>query len=178
MQITKDDLVDIITDASYRLHREIKQAYKDGTIEEYLEKVEMADLLPQQDPQPIYDTLADGKILIVGQTKLKPKDIYAICKNQGIDKTRLELHLNYEDVKSMDFRKYQYQANYRLMLFGPVPHSGVAKGDKSSIINELESSDGYPKIIRMTDANSMKITKSNLKRVIGEEIISGYLEID
>lgn len=83
-----------------------------------------------------------------------------------ITKDRVELHLGYQEAKSFSFRSIRYNPNYRLILFGPVPHSAEGKQDKSSIISQIENDDGYPKVIRLIDSHSLKITKTTLKRAI------------
>lgn len=173
---TPDDLLDIMTEASYRLNKQIKEAYKSGKLEEYLYKIGMLDLLRVEET-PGHSTNPSGKILIIGASMLKEKDIYGCLKALGVDKSRIEL-LDYKDAKSFDFgKKIQFRSDYRLILFGPVPHSGKSKSDKSSIITQIESEDGYPKVIRLTDAQGLKITKTNLKDAISTQIQMGYIAV-
>lgn len=176
MKLTKDDLLDIMTNASYRLHSEIRHSFNDGTLNQYLERIGMEDLIPKDEQQSLFESFPYGKVVIVGATKLKPRIIYGILKEFGISKEQVELQLGYEEAKTMTFDKYRYKPEYRLLLFGPVPHSGTAKGKSSSIITELEGRDGYPKIIRLTDDHQLKITKTNLKKAIRQELEAGYLE--
>lgn len=176
MKINPDILFDIMAEASQRLHSEIRQAYRLDELESYLEKIGMKDLFPKE-KKPLYDTLPDGKILIVGDTKLKENVISGCLKEFAIDKDRIDMRLGYDEAKNIEFKTFQYNPNYRLILFGPVPHSGKGKEEKSSIITQLETDDGYPKIIRLTDGNSLKMTKTNLKNAIKKEIISGYLVV-
>ncbi len=88
---------------------------------------------------------------------------------------KLYLKLDYEDAENFNFEDLQYNLNTRLILVGPIPHS--TKGKYSSIINKMENTDGYLKIIRMKAGNELKITKSNLKKVLRREIDSGYLAV-
>lgn len=177
MKITNEDLLDIITEASYRLHSEIKRTYKSGKLEKYLLSIGMANLYPHEEKKPIYISNSDGKILIFGDTQIKENQIYGCLKDLGIAKERVELHLGYEEAKRYNFKNLQYNPNVRLLLFGPVPHSGEGKSDKSSIITQLESDDGYPKIIRLKDGHGFKLTKTSLKRAVSMEIHSGYLAV-
>jgi len=174
MAITEDNLLDIITEASYRLLTDIRGAYKSENLENYLNSIGMGDLIPVE-VEPLYDSLPDGKIIIFGDSRIREKDIFGCLKDYGISKDRIELHLGYEEVVRYPFNKLQYNPNYRLILFGPVPHSGEGKEDSSSIINNLQQKEGYTKILKLTDGHGLKITKTSLKNVIEEQINNGYL---
>jgi hypothetical protein len=177
MKISNEQLLDIIADASQQLFKEIKRAYKSGNLEGYLSSIGMRDLYPSKDETIIYDTNPDGKIIIFGDSRIKDHEIYGCLKELGISKDRIELQTSYEKIKKYPFRNIQYNPNYRLILFGAIPHSGEGKQDKSSIITQVEDDDGYPKVIRLTDGHRLKITKTNLKKTIIEEIESGYLVV-
>lgn len=176
MDITNDALLDIIADASYRLHSEIKKAYKLGNLSGFLASIGMSDLMPEEE-KPLYDTDPEGKIIIFGASQIRDKDIFGCLKEFGIMRDRVELYLGYDEAKKYDYNKLQYNPNFRLILFGPVPHSGEGKEDASSVITNLEQGDGYPKVIRLTDGHGLKITKTSLKRAIGEQVLSGYLAV-
>lgn len=124
---------------------------------------------------PLYDTNPEGKILIIGATNIKEREIYGCLKKFGIDKNRIELHLGYEEAKNYQFGGIQYNPNYRLILFGAMPHSGKGKEERSSIITQIEDTDGYPKVIRLSDGHGLKLTKTSLKNAIKKEIETGYL---
>jgi hypothetical protein len=177
MQVTSENLLDIIAEASYRLHIAIKRAYKSGNLQDYLSSIGMTDLFPREKEAPLYDTNPEGKILIIGDTKLKDNKIYGCLKECGISKERMELQIGYDNVKKYAFSNIQYNPNYRLILFGPVPHSGEGKKEKSSIITQIESTDGYPKVVRLSDGHGLKITKTSLKKAVLNEIQNGYLEV-
>ncbi len=176
MKITKDRLLDIIVEASHRLHLDLRRAHETGGLQEYLYGIGMGDLYPK-DEISLHETNPDGVILVFGDSSIKDREIIGIMKDLGINKDRIELHLGYDEIKRFQFKNIQYKPKYRLILFGPVPHSGEGKQEKSSIISQLESDDGYPKIIRLTDGHGLKITKNNLRTTLEEEIKSGYLEI-
>ena len=78
-------------------------------------------------------------------------------------------------IATSDFRKMQYAPQYRLVLFGPVPHSGHGKGDSGSIIAELEKSPAYPRVERMISGNELKITKSNFREMLERLIREDYI---
>ncbi len=74
-----------------------------------------------------------------------------------------------------DARKMQYAPQYRIILFGPTPHSGYGKGDSSSIITELESSEAYPRVERLISGNELKITKSNFREKLQQLTEEDYI---
>ena len=99
----------------------------------------------------------------------------ATLKSEHIAKNRIEIHLGYEELKNFDFKKLRYNNKYRLILVGAMPHSTSGKGDFSSAIANMEQTDGYPKLIRLCSNEQLKITKTNLRQAIHNEIESGYL---
>ncbi len=176
MRITSDDLLDIMVEASNRLNREIREAFKRGNLEGYLDSIGMRDLFPVPE-EPIFQTDPEGKILVIGEARIKEQQIYGCFKEFGITKDRVVLKTRYYEAKTFSFKDLQYNPNYRLILFGPVPHSVEGKGDSSSIIAQMENSDGYPKVVRLSDGHGLKLTKTSLKRAIAREIDSGYLVV-
>lgn len=177
MIVTNDDLLTILTEASYRFQKELKQANSKNKVEEFLINVGMEDLLPVQTPEEIYDTFPDGKIMIIGQSEINENKLLGCMKSLGIDKNRVECSLDYTKATNQDFTRIQYNPNYHLVLFGPIPHSMKGKGSYSSIVSKMESEDGYPKVIKLVSNEQLKITKSNLKAAISQEIRSGYLKV-
>ncbi|WP_368645340.1 hypothetical protein AB4027_10810 [Alkalibacterium putridalgicola] len=177
MVVTSDILLDIITEASYRFQKEIKKANDNNRIQEYLTGLGMEDLMPEVDPEPIYDTFPDGKILIIGDSKIGENIIKGCLKDLGIDKGRVECYLDYSKATNKDFTSIQYNPNYRLVLFGPLPHSMKGKGTNSSLITHMENTDGYPKTIQLRSNDKLKITKTNIKEAVTDEIYKGYLYI-
>lgn len=176
MRITHDDLFDIMAEASHRLHQEIRSAFKMNNLEGYLASIDMHDLYPVS-VEPQFDTDPEGKILLVGQAQIKENQIIGCFEELGIARDRVELRLGYEELKNYSFKSLQYNYNYRLVLFGPIPHSGKDKGDASSIITQLETTDGYPRVVRLEDSHGLKITRTSLKRALKKQIDSDYLAI-
>lgn len=177
MQLSYDDLLDIMSEASHRLHSEIRRSFKSGNLELYLGKIDMLDLLPAENEQSIYETDPHGKIIVFGDSHLKATELLGTGKSFGLSKDRFELHLSYEESKTYPFQKLRYNPNYRLILFGPVPHSGEGKEDASSIITNLQQKDGYPKVLCLSDSHKLKITKTSFARAIKKEIDEGYLAV-
>lgn len=175
MKLSTEEIVDIMAQASNRLHMEIKLAYKAGRLREYLEKIGMEELMPEEPVTSWEGALPNGKIIVFGESAIKEREILASLKSAEISKERIELHLGYEELKHYEFSKLQYNANYRLILVGPMPHSNTDKGDFSSAITMMENSEGFTKIKRLNNQGSLKITKTNLKIAVEEEIGKGYL---
>ncbi|MGO1580113.1 MAG: hypothetical protein ACTHWZ_01710 [Peptoniphilaceae bacterium] len=175
MEITYEDLLEIIFEVNTRLHRDIKKAFDDERLENYLQTIGMADLIPKKETE--YDTFSHGKILIIGDSRVREHEIIGCCKSLGIEKDRLDLKLSYQEAEKFNFEHLQYNPNTRLILFGPIPHSTKGKDEYSSIINKIENTDGYPKVVRMISGDELKITKSNLKKTLKKEINSGYLVV-
>ena len=69
----------------------------------------------------------------------------------------------------------QYSSQYRVILFGPAPHSGHGKGNSGSIIAELEKSSAYPRVERLISGNELKITKSNFREMLERLIKEDYI---
>ena len=177
MKISKDELLDVITEASHRLHHEMLSAYRLGTLENFMNQIGMEDLLPQLEEEAIFESYSNGKVLIVGATKLKKQQILGVFDSMNIAKERVELILDYDDAKKYKYSKLQYNPRYRLILFGPVPHSTKDKDESASIISKIENGDGYPKVIELSDGHKLNISKTNLRNALIEEISNGYLEI-
>lgn len=145
---------------------------RSGQLEELLDLLGMEDLLEQE--QEFY-SYKEGKIVVVGGTDVKEEVLLSIAKNLGIDKSRFEFCLDYKQIQKFDFRRMQYAPQYRVILFGPTPHSGHGKGDSGSIIAEIEKSAAYPRAERLTSGAELKITKSNFREMLERLIREDYI---
>lgn len=135
-------------------------------LEELLNLLGMEDLLHKTSG---YEPHKNGKIVVIGQPAVKKEVLLAVANTLGIDKTRFEMHLEYDDSKNFDFRKMQYQPTYSLIMVGPMPHSGANKSDYSSVIASIEQQPGYPPVVRL-GSNELKITKSDFKAKLEEAL--------
>lgn len=145
---------------------------RSGQLEEFLELLSMTDLLNSEDKVYRYK---DGKIVVVGGTEVKEEVLLSVAKKLGLDKSRFEFCLEYEQIQKYDFKKMQYAPQYRVILFGPTPHSGKGKGDSGSIISELETSKAYPRVVRLNSGSALKITKSNFKEALLQLIEENFI---
>lgn len=137
---------------------------RSGQLEELLQLLGMEHLLEKETGYEVYKT---GKIVVIGRSDVKAEVLLSIAKKLGLNKSRFELHLEYDDAKDFNFRKMQWQPTYSLIMVGPMPHSGSGKGDYSSIISAIESEDGYPPVVRL-GSNGLKITKTDFRAKLEE----------
>lgn len=156
------------------IQKRVIEANRRGTLDSLLEDLGMSDLIKPSAPR--FESYKDGKIVVIGQTEVKEEVLKAIAGKAGIDKNRLECCLDYEEAKSYNYRKLQYRPIYRVVFFGPVPHKTEGTADSSSVIAEMENSEGYPKVIRLMAGDQMKITKSNFRQAIEQLLHDGYIE--
>ena len=161
MAVLPDKITEILTRANTK-----------GQIEELLNMLGMSDLLGGSNT---FETYKDGKIVVIGGSEVKEETLMAIGKQLGIDKRRFEFCLDYKDAQKYDYRKMQYAPQYRIVLFGPIPHSAHDKGDSSSILAELEKSEAYPRVERLISGQELKITKSNFREKLQQLIAEDYI---
>lgn len=141
-----------------------------GQLEDLLSLLGLEHLLTVETGYQVYKT---GKIIVIGQSDVKVDILIAIGKKLGIDKNRFEFYLDYNDAKKFDFRTIKWNPSYSAILVGPMPHSGISKGDNSSIISTLEVEEGYPPVVRLGRTNTLKISKSDFKEKLEELIKAG-----
>ena len=149
----------------------LAQLNRNNQLADLLHLLGMEHLLTPNSKYWVHKT---GKILIIGQSSAKKSDLTAIAEKVGLERQRLEFHLDYKDAKTFNFRKLQWDNTYSVILVGPMGHSGTAKGDHSSVIAALESEDGYPPVVRL-GSNGLKITKSNFRTKLNELLESGMV---
>jgi hypothetical protein len=143
-----------------------------GELEDALEKWGLSDLLYSDTD---YRPDKKGKILIVGDSQVKKELLIPVAKDLGIDKSRLEFVLSYAEAKKYNMSRIQYNRDYCLILFGPVPHSGVSKGDFSSEITAVMSTPGYPPMKKLVANEQLKITKNNFKQALEDALDVGII---
>ena len=144
---------------------------RSGQLEDLLSLLNLEYLLEKDVGYQVYKK---GKIIVIGQSDVKAEVLLAIGKKLGIDKDRFEMYLEYEDAKKFDFKSIQWQSRYSVILVGPMPHSGVSKGNAGSIITAIESDAGYPPVFRL-GKNGLKITKTDFKDKLQELLRTGVI---
>ena len=161
--------LEVLTD---KILERVYRANRTGELESMLEAWGMSDLL---EPEAVLQTFKDGKILIIGESAISEEIITMVAGKAGIDRSRLELYLGYDEAKTFNYKKLQYNSNYRVIIFGHIPHKTVGTADSSSVIAELEKRDMYPRVIRPGLVDGLKITKSSIKKVFEDLIAEGYI---
>ena len=151
---------------------ELTYAFKNNNLKTVLTKYHY----PNLSPATIDDSIGspDGKILIIGETNCKVKDLQGIFNAFGL-KGRLECYTDYESIQRYNFRNLMYNNKYRLIIVGPMPHSTYGKDEFSSIIARMENTEGFPLVRRAIVNGSLKVTKTNIKQILQEELESGFL---
>lgn len=143
-----------------------------GRLDELLNLLDMPELMQSNQ---IYQAPKNGKILVIGQCDIKQNVLTAVAQSIGLDKSRFEFELEYNSAKTYNFKKLQYNPLYSVILVGPMPHSGIIKGDSGSIISSLEKEEGYPRIVRL-GKKSLKISKTEFKQTLLKLMNDGLIE--
>lgn len=177
MKITDEELVYIVTEVSIRFSLRIRQAHKQSRLESFLKDIGMEDLLTEVGKEGRFESFPDGKIVVIGGSHISAGEIYSCFMRLGIPKERVDLLLDYNKFTNLDLGYLQYNPMFRLVIAGPTPHSGRGIGDHSSIIARLEEGSGFPKVIRLSNAHGLKITKTALTKAIMEQLEDGYLKV-
>lgn len=157
----KEEIDEHLTEALTRLNRS-------GQLEEFLKMLGMDHLLKNESEYNVFNT---GTIVVIGQSDVKKNVLLSIAKELNLDRRRFKMYLEYEDAKTFDFRKMQWQPSYSLVMVGPMPHSGISKGNWGNMITAMESEDGYPPVVRL-GSNGLKITKSDFRAKLEDVIAS------
>ncbi len=173
--VSENEFSELVEAVQMSIYQNLENAWKEGRLDEYLHRIGLDSLAPNK-KAPVWDeAMQNGKIIIFGEAAIKDREILASVASQGISKDRVELHIEYNELKHFDFGKLRYNSDYRLILVGPMPHSTKNKGDYSSVIAMMEQEEGFTRIIRLTSNEQLKITKSNIKEAIRMAVASGYL---
>ena len=115
-----EELDEIIEEVTAR----ITFANRSGELESLLKDWGLDKLLKKQST---YETDKNGKIVVIGASEVKENILIGIVKSFGLDKDRFEFCLDYNDAKTYQYNKLQYNPNYRVVVFGAVPHSSTGK---------------------------------------------------
>lgn len=163
------DALEEIFDA---INAKVTLANRSGNLEELLASWGIADLLRNDST---YETDKRGKIVVIGGTEIKENILCGIVKSLNLDKNRFEFCLDYNSTKTYPYSKLRYNPNYRVVMFGPIPHSSVGKHNSSSVIAEMENHEGYPRVVRLCSNQEEKITKSNFREALKRLIQENYI---
>ena len=160
-----EDLLDAIRERVTRANREDR-------LDQLLASMGMLDLIESQ-PQP---GTKDGKIVVLGSSRVKEKHLLKIAEELGIDKNRFEFCLDYDSIQRYEFSKLKFPDKYSLILVGPMPHSTTGTADSSSAIAEMENrQDLYPRIVRLHAGRKLKITEHGFQKVLESMLQNNYI---
>ena len=151
-----------------------------GKLYDFLDSVGYSHLFPKDGMAPscVGDHYTNGTIIVIGASEVKANVLLAVAKECGFRKDRFDLNLDYYDSVKYDFNKTRRNSKYALVMFGSVPHSGMAKQDAGSVISKLETPGaGYPPVIRL-GSNCLKITKSNFAESLEYAVTQGWITRD
>ena len=120
-----------------------------------------------------YTVSKSGKIVIIGESAVKEKDVFGIAKSLGIDKDRIEFVGDYDKTKNYNFGKLQWQPNYSLVIMGPTPHKTTGTGDSRRPYSYRLQNDGYPEVLPLSFHEPMSRTaiKNALVEALNKELI-------
>lgn len=176
MSLSSEEMVDLIDDIvkefPVKITEAVTRANRSGELATLLKLLCMEDLLQVSR----IDSYKEGKIVVVGGSEVTEKVLLGIAKDLGLNKDRFEFCLDYETVKKYNFHKMQYAPQYRVIMFGPIPHSGEDKGSSSSIITEIENNGAYPRSERLISGGILKITKTNFREKLESLLDEGYIK--
>lgn len=163
----------IIEELPEKLTGILSMANRSGELEELLDMMGMKHLLRASDK---LETFKEGKIVVIGASQVKEKELLGVAKKLGLSKERFEFCLDYNEAKNFEYKKLEYKPMYRVIMFGPVPHSCSGKGDSGSVVAEIEKRpDRYPRVMRLESNGELKITKTNFKLSLETLIAEDYI---
>ena len=109
------------------------------------------------------------KVVAISESVVREDKLRSIAKRRGISGRDIEFALGNERAKHYPFSKLRDSLTYRAVLVDPMPHSTSGKRDASSAIAEMENHpETYPPVIRMHDANGLKITNDSCAQAFDE----------
>ena len=112
------------------------------------------------------------KIIIIGQKAgHKTASLTHGAELIGISADSLELHLEYEDGKNMDFEKYRDNPDYAAILLGPMPHKGKGIGKYNSVADMLQHEPGFPDVVWL-DKLSVHAMQDAIRRLLADGILT------
>ena len=152
----ENQLVEELTNENLQLHQHINR----------LEN-ELKDLSHPKNMGEIKKLKKDRlKILILGGSRLKSKDMIGILKSYGIKRDNVTI-LDYDETKRYNIDKLKFNSPYSGILVGPVAHKVVGIENYSSLLDKLKKEKGFPATIEIrSKSGGLKITKTSFKTAL------------
>lgn len=153
------DLIELSQKIYQKVLREVTEANAENKLNEILVKYGLVDEIEY----PCYD-INNGKILVVGDSRVNKNDLIGIAKKYGIKESRLDFQLDYTRLHNYDFGKLRNSYTYSDVLVGPLPHKVEGIDGFSSFLAMVEANpEEFPMVIRLETSNELKITKESFK---------------
>ncbi len=105
------------------------------------------------------------KILIIGGTEVKEKELRGKLKSMGFNfaKEQLEFELEYDNMKEYAAHILPWSSKYAGIIVGPCPHKVKDTAGYSSFIEKIKSEEGYPHVEEACDRpGHLKLTKNSV----------------
>lgn len=145
-----------------KVRHELELAVDNGTVGELMDEY---GITLEESAMPVNPRLS--KILVVGELVGKRKDYIQSAKKLNIPEYNIEFESDYEKLHNLNLSRLEYSDTYSDVIFGQVPHSMAGKGDSSSMIAKMEKeADKYPRVIRATTENELKLTISSFRKAL------------
>jgi len=155
----------------------LETANENGMLSELMDMLYLDHLLPNSF---IAEALPTGKIIVFGDSAVKPDVLLGIAKSLGLEKDRLEFY-DYEKAKTFQSSKLEYRSEYSAILIGPVPHKAKGTEGYSSLLTSLEDKHREniipAHVVRLGAGEEMKITKTNFKEALIDLIDAGVVKV-
>lgn len=153
------DLLELSEKIYQKVLKEVTIAYSENKINEVLIKYGLIDEIEY----PYYD-INNGKILVVGDSRVNKNDLIGIAKQYGLKESRIDFQLDYIKLHNFDFGNLRNSFTYSDVLVGPLPHKVEGIDGFSSFLAMVEANpEEFPKITRLESSNELKITKESFK---------------
>lgn len=153
------DLIELSEKIYQKVLKEVTVAYSENKIDEILSKYGLTDEMDY----PCYD-ISNGKILVVGDSRVSKSDLIGIAKQYGIKESRIDFQLDYTRLHNYDFGNLRNSMTYSDVLVGPLPHKVEGIDGFSSFLAMVDSNPSeFPMVTRLESSNELKITKESFK---------------
>ena len=108
------------------------------------------------------------KLLVIGGTKVKERDLRGVAKdNSGFKNEDIVFVLEYDKIKSFTSRIVPWNSTYSGIVVGPCPHNTGGSGDYSSFIQKIKEEKGYPHVEEMRESSGqLKMTKQSFREAL------------
>ena len=118
----------------------------------------------------------EGLVLVIGKNMEDVNILKSVVKSYGLNpKERFVFVWEPRKVDGYKYFDLQNNDKWAAIMVGSLPHSAHGKEDSSSILVQMETTPGYPPVVRLSANGSLKITKSNFKKSVNELLTYGIV---